>query len=418
MEISYFLPPIVIIVGLYLLFKLKFFFLIHPVRTAKEIMAEMSDGKKRRTLCLALAGTLGVGNIFGVSAGIMIGGAGCVFWIFISSFLSMVIKYAEILLTSLEAKEGEGASAVLASTFSKIGGILGKGYAFFTVLLALLMGAGIQAEALCDVAKNTVGLNRFVGAFILLVLFMPCMLGGVKRIEKITEFAIPLTTIIYIFMCFCVIVCNLSEIPSVITDVFNSAFSKKAILGGGAFLAIREGFSRGILSNEAGVGSSAIAHARSKYSSPRTAGLVGICEVLFDTTLLCTLTGLVILLTTENIGAYRTPMSLVLSSFVSCLGELSGYILLLLIFAFAYSTVICWYFYGINCCELYFARFKKVFMFMFPIFFFASSVVTSANLLFITDLIILLMAVMILSAIIKRTDRICDLSIDKTFRSI
>ena len=413
MEISYILPPIVIMVGMYLLFKLKFFFVVHPIRTAKEIAVEISDNKKRRSLCLALAGTLGVGNIFGVSAGIMIGGAGCVFWIFLSSFFSMVIKYAEILLTSLEAKEGEGAAAVLASTFSKIGRYLGPIYAFFTVLLALFMGSAIQAEALCDVANNTLGLAPFISAFILLILFTPCMLGGVKRIEKITEFIIPLTTVIYIFMCFCVISVKISEMPRVISDILSSAFSVKSILGGGAFLAIREGFSRGILSNEAGVGSSAIAHARSKYSTPRKAGLVGICEVFFDTTLLCTLTGLVILLATKNIDSYSTPMSLVLSSFVTCLGSFSGYILLLLIFAFAYSTVICWYFYGLNCCEIYFRGFRKIFIFLFPLFFFVYSVLPSANLLFITDLIIMLMATMILSAIIKRTDRICDLSLDK-----
>ena len=147
---------------------------------------------------LALAGTLGVGNIFGVSAGILIGGAGSVFWIFISSFFSMVIKYAETLLAYDSCKLKGGTAETVRRIFPRWGGALSLVYAILTVALALLMGGAMQSSALVDVAYSGLGLMPAISIFILLILLLPCLLFGVRKIEKITEIIIPLTTIIYI----------------------------------------------------------------------------------------------------------------------------------------------------------------------------------------------------------------------------
>lgn len=411
MDISLLLPILVTAVGLFLLIRLKFFFIIHPIKTTSEFIEALKNRDARRSFFLALAGTLGVGNIFGVSAGLMIGGAGSLFWLFLSSFFSMVIKYAETLLTFDGKSPRGGMAAVISSSFGNAGKSLGHLYALLTVALALFMGSAIQAEAVIDVANDTLALNPAVTALILAVLFAPCIFGGAEKIEKITEIIIPLTTIIYILMCFAAIFANFSKLHSVIWEIFSSAFSGKAALGGVSIIAIKEGFARGILSNEAGVGSSALAHSRAEGREPHVAGLFGISEVFFDTTLLCMLTGIAILTSLDNISVYKSPMSLVTAAFTSVLGEFSGYILLALILAFAYSTVICWYFYGSECSKLYFPRLKPIFAVAFPAFFFFSAAVSSEGLLYITDLIILFMSLLTLSSIIKKEDRILKLSL-------
>ncbi len=414
MEISFLLPILVSLVGIYLLFKLRFFFIIHPIKTANRFISALRERDARRAFCLALAGTLGVGNIFGVAAGIMIGGAGSVLWLFVSSVFAMVIKYSETLLVFDNLHAKGGMSAAIPDIFPRLGKLLSPTYALFTVALALFMGSAMQSTAVIDVADTALALKPEITALILVILFLPCVFGGAKKIESITEFLIPLTTIIYIIISFLVIFRNISELGTVINLIFSSAFSTDGILGGAvssvSFLALKEGFARGILSNEAGVGTSALAHTRASGRTPNTAGLFGMCEVVFDTSILCMLTAFVILLAPIDISAYDTPMSLVAAAFTSVLGEWSGYLLLFLIFAFAYSTIICWYFYGYECSTQYFSKFKKIYIVAFPLFIIASSSISSGFLLYSIDLILFFMSLITLSAIIKKSERIRELT--------
>ena len=414
MLISFLIPVLVTAVGTFLLFKLKFFFLLHPIKTVKKFIAAVKDRDSRRSLTLALAGTLGVGNIFGVAAGIMVGGEGSVFWLFVSSIFSMIIKYSETLLVFDSPTEAGGMASAIKSIFSRLGGILSPIYALLTVLLSLLMGSAMQSSAVASVAGETLSLSPGFVALLLLILLLPSVIGNGKKIENITEIIIPLTTIIYIFMSFCVIFLNFSKIPSVISLVFSSAFSTRSVTGGAvssvSLLAIKEGFARGILSNEAGAGTSALGHSRSRGRTPEVAGLFGMCEVFFDTSVLCTLTALVILLSAGNISDYSTPMSLVTAAFTNTLGDFSGYVLLILIFAFAYSTIICWYCYGSECTRLYFPAFKPFFTPCFFAFVLISGYISSAFLLSATDVILLCMSMITLSAILKKSNRIAELS--------
>jgi AGCS family alanine or glycine:cation symporter len=408
--LNYFVLPLLLAIGgLFLLIKLRFFFIIHPVSTSREMGRGLRSPGRRRALMLALAGTLGVGNIFGVAAGIIIGGPGVVFWIALSSIFSMIIKYAETLLAFDMGRRG-GMGEVIDRT---VGGRAALVYAGLTVALALLMGGAMQSAAFCDLADFNLGIVSPFGGIILLLLVAPCLIFGADKAEKITEIIVPLTTIIYIFMCFSVIFINFARFPEVISQIFSSAFSLKNACLGILPIALTEGFSRGILSNEAGIGSSATAHIRGGESDPHRAGLFGILEVFFDTTLLCTLSGLAILLSITDVSSYTSPMELVNLAFVGSLGNASGHILTFVILSFAYATVICWYLYGTVYVGAYFSRFPFRALFalflVFPL--------NNRLLLTLVDLVIFPMTLIILFAIIKGKERIFALSHRSLYKS-
>ena len=406
MNITVVLPVIITVTGLYLLFRLRFFFIVHPIKTARCFLDSMVDRKARKSFFLALAGTLGVGNIFGVAAGIIIGGCGSVFWLFVSSIFSMIIKYAETLMVCENVTDSGGMSGALPKLFKKHGKGLALLYAAMTVVLAIFMGSAIQSAAVLDVAQNAVGLNTVIGGVILMILFIPCMIYGTNKIENITEILIPLTTILYILSCFAVILINISHFLPSVTLIIKSAFSIRA-MGGGAFvIAVKEGFARGMLSNEAGMGTSSLAHSKIKHKNGSSAGIFGMYEVFFDTTLLCSLTALTILVSVDDLSAFSTPMSLVYTAFTSTLGRPFGCVLLAMVFAFAYSTIICWYYYGFECIRRYFSCLKPLYVITFPAFVVISSLIPQSFILYITDLTMLTMSLMTIISILKYVNKI------------
>lgn len=414
MSISFLMPLLVTFAGGYLLFKLRFFFILHPVRTIKSFFYELGERDSRRSLCLALAGTLGVGNIFGVAAGIMLGGAGSIFWMLVSSLFAMIIKYAETLLVFDTPNMRGGMSSALTCIFPIAARVLSPIYAGLTVLLSLFMGGAMQSAAVIDVAEKTLSAHPAICSLIFFVLFIPCLFGSTRRIENITEFLIPLTTVIYIFLSFLVIFLNFEKLPDTVENIFRSAFTPRAAAGGVLsslpMLAIKEGFARGILSNEAGVGSSALAHSRAAARTPHIAGLFGMSEVVFDTSLLCSLTGLAILTSLPDPTAYASPMSLVTAAYSEALGDFAGYLLLLLVLAFAYSTVICWYFYGTECITFAFPKLSRPYPILFSLSLLLSFVASAELLLAVTDTVLFFMALITLSAIVKKSDRIRELA--------
>ena len=412
MYTAIFLPILVSAVGFFLLIKLRAFVFFHPIRCIKRIAHRIKSKKARRALLLAMAGTLGVGNIFGVSAGIIIGGAGSVFWLIFSSAFSIIIKYSEALMsTSLSGREAGGMHVVLKRLFPRAGTCLGGVYAVLCVFLSLFMGSAIQSSAVINCAAVSVGVPIPVSIATLLALVAASCFGGVGKIEKITEKIIPLTTIIYIIMSFAVLTANFSELPTAISKIFESAFSPMA-LGGGALAilsskALTEGFARGILSNEAGSGTSSLAHTRVCDGEAADAGLMGACEVFFDTDILCLLTGLAILVSVENPESFSSPMKLVESAYFSVLGELGSALLLLCIFFFAYSTIICWYYYGSSCFLYFFdERHRLFFLLIFLTFIPVGGVVNEVSLLPLTDTVIFFMSILTLVSLIRYSESI------------
>ena len=389
------------VAGLFFLFRLRFFFILHPKKMAKKIAPLLKDRTLRRSLCLALAGTLGVGNIYGVALGIILGGAGSLFWLFVSSFFAMAIKYSESFIAVKQGVSGSGMMPAIEQSFKKTGKPLAWLYCLFMLLLALFMGAFIQSDSLISSAYFIFPIKKiYIAAVFALSIIFVIFRGG-EKIKSSAELAIPLATLFYVIICLFVIIKNCEDLPAVIAEIFTSAFSFKAAFGGiipTCFIAFSQGFSRGLLSNEAGTGTSAMAHSEAQ-NDPINAGLFGILEILFDTNLLCILTGFVVLLAGAP-KASDTPMSLVFRSFSASIGQLSLFPLLFCIFLFAHSTVICWYYYGRRSLA-YLGAEKLAFPFSLIFLFFIIMPTFSSGYfaVFTADLLLFLMSLISLSCL-------------------
>lgn len=419
MDIRLMLPLLISIVGAYFLVKLRFFFILHPIRTARRMLGSFGvtgdRGAALSALSLALAGTLGVGNITGVAVGIIIGGAGSVFWLFLSSLFSAVLKYSESVLTIDNLASGGGMMYVIRNSFARHGGWLSGVYAAACILIALGMGAALQSNTIVVTAAEALSAPSPLIAAAVLFLVALGIVGGGDRIEKITVILIPLTTIVYIILTSSVILANISHISEVLLLIVKSAFKPEGALGGAvgvlASRAVSEGYARGILSNEAGAGTSSLAHSRNRAARPTDEGMLGVLEVFFDTALLCTLTALSILLSVECPESYDSGMGLVLAAIESVFSGVGGELLFFCVLAFAYSTVICWYYYGRECSRyLLGQRSSLPYSFLFLASILAGSFLETVVLIRSVDMLLLILSFISLSALLKNSDRIIFLS--------
>ncbi len=414
------LAIIVTVVGLYLLFRLKFFYLIHPIKIIKKTLGALKDGASFRSLSLALAGTLGVGNILGVAVGLILGGPGSLLWMLVSAIFAMVLKYSEITLCRSQPvhfSDGThgGMAYVVRSSFGSLGGALAFVYALSTILLSLTMGSSLQLVSVSGISAQIFNTPPYLILFLFVLLVAAAILGGTKVIKKITAICIPLTTIIYIILTLSIIVIRYSSIPEVFLLIFDDAFSLDGIAGGilGFILSgsVREGFCRGILSNEAGAGTSSTAHSASGILSPSACGLMGIVEVFFDTALLCPLTGLAILVCIPDITGYATGMELINATFFMIFGSVGTYLLFFCILIFAYSTVVCWYYYGKEATAFLFGYRSAIpytlfFLLALPLCTFFGELI----LISITDILLLILTLICCAALLKNSDRVVALS--------
>lgn len=412
------LPLLVSSVGAYMLFKLRFFFILHPMRTARRAFLGMKDSDSFSSLTLALAGTLGVGNVLGVCVGISVGGAGSVFWMLVSGIFAAVLKYSEVTLAADGAFRPErsvgGMPYVISALFGSFGKPLATLYASLCLALSFVMGAGLQGRAFVDSMGGIFDTPPVIASLLLAIFVAFCIIFGTKFISKITVILIPMSTIVYIIITLSVIVLNFSAIPSVLRSIISGAFTLRGGAGGLlGFLtsaALREGYSRGILSNEAGAGTSTMAHARSGILSPAGLGVMGIAEVFFDTWLLCMLTAFSVLCAGQDALSEGALMGM-----VRIIGEQLGspFVLLFLfcVFVFAYSTVICWFYYGSGCIRFLFRReARPLFTLLFLLAVLLGSLAKESMLIALTDLLILSMSCISCSAVIKCSDRIKRLS--------
>ena len=416
MSILNLLPIIITLFGAYLLIKLRFFFVLHPIYTAKRLCGIMKDKSSRKSLALALAGTLGVGNIVGVAYGISVGGAGCIFWILVSSIFASCIKYAESLISADSRNGGHGGMMyVITASFGKVGRVFGSVYAVLCVMLSLSMGSALQAQSALESAEKSMKISPAIFSLFFVVFVGIVIIGGAKKIENATAIIIPLATIIYILICIAVILLNFEKIPSVICEIVKGAFSIKSAAGGiSAFLfsnAVKEGYARGLLSNEAGAGTSAMAQTRSQSITPVQTGLLGMCEVLFDTVILCTLTGVTVLVSDVDFSSVSSGMTIVLNSVSSALGKPAQMFIFLLVTAFAYSTVVCWYYYGCECLNFLFGKEKsKIYATLFILITFFGAFIPSGTIIIFTDYVLFFMSVLTIIVLLKNSERIFRLS--------
>ncbi len=364
------LVPIALFVySIFFFIKLRGRPIINPVIILKSVFKKKNGNgvSPIKAVIFALAGTLGVGNIVGVASAIALGGAGAVFWMWVSAFLAMILKYSEVVLAILHrrARNGEnygGAMYYMTDFFNgRKRNFIGIIYTFIFTALCLVngftMGSVIQANAIAKSFETLSSINPIWIGIILVILSIIVFLFNGKKVFSLCERLVPFVSILYLLMSFAVILKAYEKVPEILGEILNDAFSFSAISGGGiGFLvsnALRYGTIRGLFSNEAGCGTSPIAHATSNTDSACEQGFLGIIEVFIDTVLVCTVTALVILLNKDVAFQFTyEPMIMVFSAFSISLGDFSGVLLCVSVFLFAFATIICWGYYGKEC--LYF----------------------------------------------------------------
>ncbi|MBQ8352145.1 MAG: sodium:alanine symporter family protein [Clostridia bacterium] len=344
------LPLALLAVGVYFGLLLRFFPFLHPGRVLHGL--KKGGTASFKATFMALAGTVGVGNIAGVALAISAGGAGAVLWMWLCAFAAMLLKYAEITLSMAHrpADGGGGTPQVMRAV-----GLprLGSLFALLCLAYTLLVGGAVQASAVAECLSDCFSLSPFLSGLVLVGLTLPVILGGGRRISALTAKLVPLMCAAYIAATVAVIVANRAALPGAMAEIMRGAFSPTAAAGGGlGFLssrALRVGAARGLMSNEGGCGTAPMAHVTSMEKSPARQGLFGIVEVFADTTVICTLTALALLTACPTVGA--NGLALVRLAFSTVFGQTTGMLLSLLLFFFAYATVLCQAFYGQVCMD-------------------------------------------------------------------
>ena len=307
-----------------------------------------------QAVATALASTVGVGNIAGVATAISIGGPGALFWLWVSGVLGMCTKFAEIVIaihyreTDAAGQFRGGAMYVLRKGLGLPW--LGTIFAGLVSLAAFGIGNMVQANSVAASLHASFGVSPGVSGVVLAVLTAAVILGGIKRIGQVTEYLVPFMALFYLGGGLVILARFASEIPGAISLVLSSAFSGGAATGGFAgstvMLAMRYGIARGLFSNEAGLGSAPLVHAAARTDHPVRQGLYGIFEVFVDTILVCTTTGLAILVTGVWSGG-TTGAELAGQAFSTGLpGTWGNIVVTTSLVLFAYSTVIGWSYYG------------------------------------------------------------------------
>ena len=376
--------PMVVLVlgaGIYLSYKLDFFQIIHLRLIFKNTVGSLFKKKAKKenngsvsqlgVVSTALAATIGTGNIAGVATAIAIGGAGAIFWMWVSAIFSMATAYSENLLGvhyRKRNKKGEyvGGAMYYLKEGLKTRRFLGKLavplaflFACFCLFSSFGMGNMIQVNTISELFKGGVlgvRLSPFVTGAAVAFFVGLTIFGGAKRICKITEKLVPFMAFIYVFGTLLVIVINYKNLGGAVADIFKGAFGCGALLGGfsgqAVKLALNTGLRRGIFSNEAGLGSSPLVGSCTEISEPAVQGMWGIFTVFFDTVIGCSLTAFALL--TSGVTAENTKdlgARLVSLAFSKTLGNSAGEIVSVLTLLFALSTVIGWSFYGIKAAE-------------------------------------------------------------------
>ncbi|MGI6261851.1 MAG: alanine/glycine:cation symporter family protein [Acutalibacteraceae bacterium] len=308
---------------------------------------------KFQALSAALAGTMGTGNIVGVATALSMGGAGAVFWMWVSALFGMMTKYAETLLAvRFRKKNSEGQWVGGAMEYMEDG--VGKKwlagvFGVCCVFASLGMGNMTQANAIADAVQDACSVSPWVTGIVLAAVLAVIVFGGLTRIAAVTEKLIPALSILYTLAALAVIVLHAERLPRVFAEIFEQAFSVSAATGGAAGIGIRAamryGFSRGIFSNEAGLGSSGMVYAAAEDAKPVEQGMWGIFEVFVDTIVVCTVTAVAIL-SSGALAQGKTGAALTVAAFETVLGSVGSLFISASVLLFALASMLGWAYYG------------------------------------------------------------------------
>lgn len=316
-----------------------------------------------QALMTALSATIGTGNIAGVATAIVLGGPGAVFWMWITALFGMATKYAEAVL-AVKYREVDDLGNHVGGPMYYIKNGLGKKWNWLAIIFALFgtlasfgIGNMVQANSVAEAVETMFQIPDWITGGVLTVLTATVILGGITRIAEVAEKLVPIMAIAYIVGALTVILFNIQQVPDALLLIVNSAFSETAAAGGFAgasvWAAIRFGVARGVFSNEAGLGSAPIAHAAAKTKDPVQQGMIAMLGTFIDTLMVCTMTALVIILTGAwNSGENGAALSTL--AFSNGLPGWGGYIVVIGIVVFAFTTILGWSFYGERCAEFLF----------------------------------------------------------------
>ena len=328
----------------------------------------------------ALAGTVGTGNIAGVTGAIFAGGPGAVFWMWFAAFFGMFTKFAEIVL-ALKYRQVDENGVHYGGPMYYIE--KGLGMKWLAVLFSLVAGFacfGIgnisQSSEIAGAMEGLFEMSGLTTGVLLAVVVGIVVLGGVQRIGRVTSYMVPFMAIFYIGAGLAVILLRIDQVPAALASIFTSAFSFEAV-GGGVFgyaimVAMRQGFARGVFSNEAGLGSAPMAHAASETQEPVEQGMWGVFEVFIDTIVICTLTSLAVILSgvlDVGLDSYATNGAAAVAAFNAILpGTIGGTIIQISLLFFALSTILGWSYYGERCWA-YLSNNNKAVVWVFKVVF-------------------------------------------------
>lgn len=382
-------------VGLYLSIRMRFIQLRKLPLALRETIGKVFHKKEAakgsltpfQAVCTALAATVGTGNIAGVAGAIAIGGPGAVFWMWMSALLGMCTKFSEVIL-AVHFRERNEQGDLVGGPMYFIKNGLGKKWQWLAVLFSVfgiftVFGTGNATQvntittainsALLNyniIPETAVKTSNLLIGSIIMILVGCVLLGGIKRIGSVTERLVPFMAVLYIILAAGVVLCNIKAVPEVLFSIVYGAFNPFAITGGivgSFFMSMKKGVSRGIFSNEAGLGTGSIAHACADTSEPVKQGFFGIFEVFADTIIICTLTALTILCSGVPICyGEAAGAELTISGFTATYGNWISVFTAVAMCCFAFSTILGWGLYGARCVEFLFsARAIKPFMILY-----------------------------------------------------
>lgn len=407
-------PMIILILGtgIYFSFRLKFFQIFKCRHIFKNTLCTLFNKKQKKSdnksisqfqaLSTALAATIGTGSIAGVATAITIGGAGAIFWMWMSAIFGMMTVFAENVLGIYYRRKNVKGDYVGGPMYYIETGLKSKWLAvlfcIFCVGASFGMGNMAQANSISDALNTSYGVNFKITGIITALLVGLVIVGGIKRIGKVAEMVIPLISVVFVMFCLVILLFNIKNIPTVFKNIFSSAFGLSATCGGISGVLVKQavsiGVKRGVFSNEAGLGSSVMAHSTADVKEPVVQGMWGVVEVFIDTMVVCTLTALVILSTGVDSTTSCNGSALVIKAFEKNLGCVGGNFVTISIIIYAFATLVGWSYFGEKAFE-YLFKDKSVIIYktMFIIFIYIGSI-TELNLVWeISDTLNGLMAI-------------------------
>lgn len=382
----------ILVVGIFLTIRVKGLQIRLLPRALKELFRNEKSGTDGEVssfaaLCTALSATIGTGNIVGVATALVAGGPGALFWMWIAALVGMATKYAECLL-AVKYRNVEEDGHIVGGPFYYIEKGMGpkwrwlaKIFAFFGVCVGLMgIGTFTQINGITNAVQNFFDPDKqwtvflfgkeyswtvVIAGIILTIAVALVIIGGIQRISSVSQVVVPFMAVLYVVVVLALLLTHLSAIPSAIVEIVQSAFGMRPIAGGALgsmIVAMQKGIARGIFSNEAGLGSAPIAAAAAQTDSPGQQGLISMLGTFFDTIIICTMTGLAIVITGAwNVGLEGVAVTnKAFQDGLPIPGQVSAFILMICLVFFAFTTILGWDYYSERCLEYLIGGKQKV----------------------------------------------------------